>query len=139
MKGESSMKKRVLAFFLMMLLIATLCTGVSASGPVDNESIGSKQAYFIVIDGEPYSYSPYIIVGYNHNVTGYHVGLVQRALNNVNYYHPEADCYSGKSIPDEIFGPDTYEAVKKFQSFCGLTADGMVGTDTWSAFESWCH
>ncbi|MDR0426887.1 MAG: peptidoglycan-binding protein [Clostridiales bacterium] len=36
--------------------------------------------------------------------------------------------------PDGVFGPGTAEAVRAFQTFNGLTVDGIVGKNTWSAF-----
>ena len=49
---------------------------------------------------------------------GEDVKAVQKALH----------CY-----PDGIFGELTEEAVKYFQSGNSLTADGIVGKDTWPA------
>jgi peptidoglycan hydrolase-like protein with peptidoglycan-binding domain len=40
--------------------------------------------------------------------------------------------YGYKSvIADRDFGPRTQSAVKSFQSFHGLRADGVVGANTW--------
>ena len=36
---------------------------------------------------------------------------------------------------DGDFGSNTLEAVKKFQSDCGLKADGIVGPLTWGALD----
>lgn len=37
---------------------------------------------------------------------------------------------------DGVFGQGTQNAVKKFQLSCGLSADGIVGGDTWSRLQS---
>ncbi|MXV18533.1 peptidoglycan-binding domain-containing protein [Deinococcus xianganensis] len=37
---------------------------------------------------------------------------------------------------DGSFGPSTESAVKSFQTSKGLTADGIVGPNTWLALES---
>lgn len=42
------------------------------------------------------------------------------------------DCPCGKSKDDGDFGSDTKKAVEKYQREKGLTADGIVGKDTWS-------
>ena len=34
---------------------------------------------------------------------------------------------------DGNFGPDTQASVKAFQTWAGVTADGVVGDSTWSA------
>ncbi len=51
--------------------------------------------------------------------TGTAVGVIQRFLA----VHPV----------DEIFGPATAAAVKKYQAMRGLVADGIVGPATWAA------
>lgn len=43
-----------------------------------------------------------------------------------------AEGYLGKSDIDGYFGSKTTEATKKWQRKAGLTADGMVGDNTWS-------
>lgn len=52
------------------------------------------------------------------------VKTLQRLLNALGY-----DC--GKV--DGIFGSKTLIAVKEFQTKQGLTVDGIVGKDTWTA------
>lgn len=41
----------------------------------------------------------------------------------------------GSSGIDGVFGKQTENAVKQFQTDCGLTADGVCGKDTWKAIE----
>ncbi|HEY2353542.1 MAG TPA: peptidoglycan-binding domain-containing protein [Gaiellaceae bacterium] len=52
---------------------------------------------------------------------GPQVKILQHALIQLGYLQPPAD---------GVFGPGTKSAVQSFQSAYGLTADGVVGTDT---------
>ena len=58
---------------------------------------------------------------------GEDVRTIQRMLNNIGRVYP--------IIPplaeDGIFGPLTEASVRAFQTFFGLTADGVVGATTW--------
>ena len=63
--------------------------------------------------------------------TGNYVQALQYYLSVIGYFN--------EFIPfiqiDGIFGPATEDAVKQFQSLYGLTADGIVGRQTWSKLE----
>jgi hypothetical protein len=52
---------------------------------------------------------------------------VQSFLQSTTYYQGPLDCE---------FGSQTYNAVKTFQRSVGLTADGVVGTDTWKNMQT---
>lgn len=60
--------------------------------------------------------------------TGERVDLVQQYLNEI------AEVYS--DVPtltvEGIYGPQTQAAVRQFQTLFGLTADGVVGEQTWN-------
>lgn len=58
--------------------------------------------------------------------TGDEVTLLQQYLNKLDY----------TVGVDGIFGPATESAVKAYQTNKGLTADGIVGSDTWDALEA---
>ena len=59
--------------------------------------------------------------------TGEDVEYLQRRLNGIGF---------GSLVVDGIFGVTTEEAVKIFQKYYGLTADGIVGIQTWAKLES---
>ena len=62
---------------------------------------------------------------------GNEVKLIQYYLNFLPFFNnrlPSIDA-------DGIFGPATENAVKAFQSEYGLTADGIVGRDTWNRLQ----
>ena len=56
-----------------------------------------------------------------HGARGDEVKTVQRLLADTGYYAGEID---------GVFGGGTLQAVKEFQAYHGLTADGVVGKDT---------
>ncbi len=57
------------------------------------------------------------------------IRLLQFFLSAVGTYNDQIPV-----VPvDGIFGPQTREAVIAFQTFAGLTPDGIVGTNTWNA------
>ena len=58
---------------------------------------------------------------------GEDVEYLQRRLNGIGF---------GSLAVDGIFGVATESAVKKFQKYYGLTANGIVGSQTWNKLES---
>lgn len=138
------MKKRVLAFFVMMLLIATLCTGVSASDSDIIEPETRSGPFMFYLNGQIYTVPPSLIVGWAYYNVGYYVEVLQMALNSTDYNHATGtrpNCYVGNV--DGIFGGVTYNAVINFQNWINvmenftnnnanyLTPDGIVGSETW--------
>ena len=63
-----------------------------------------------------------LIIQTQQGKTGQEVRALQRLLR---------DKFGYAISVDGIFGPDTANAVKDFQSDYGLTADGIVGPLTW--------
>ncbi|MEM7727089.1 MAG: peptidoglycan-binding domain-containing protein [Cyanobacteria bacterium P01_A01_bin.45] len=58
---------------------------------------------------------------------GEDVEYLQRRLNGIGF---------GSLLVDGIFGVATEESVKKFQKYYGLTADGIVGSQTVAKLKS---
>jgi zinc D-Ala-D-Ala carboxypeptidase len=63
-----------------------------------------------------------LIIQVQQGKTGQEVRAVQRLLKDKFGYNVNVD---------GIFGPDTTNAVKQFQTAKGLTSDGIVGPKTW--------
>lgn len=76
------------------------------------------------VSGVPASYPGYpLSVG----SVGSDVMKIQEQLNAISNNYPLIP----KLVPDGIFGEQTQQAVRTFQSVFGLTADGIVGSRTW--------
>lgn len=63
--------------------------------------------------------------------TGEAVRVVQFYLAVIGYFNEELPVIA----VDGIYGPETTEAVKAFQTLYGLTVDGIVGRNTWNALQ----
>ena len=101
--------------------------GVVPTGVID-ETTWNKivNAYYYVLANaevsEPYPGEPIA-----RGSQGASVLFIQTALNAVNQHVPEIP-----SVADDgIFGEETERAVRAFQSYYGLTVDGIVGPETW--------
>lgn len=76
------------------------------------------------VSGVPVSYPGFALsVG----SVGSDVMKIQEQLNAISNNYPLIP----KLVPDGIFGEQTQNAVKVFQSVFGLTQDGVVGSRTW--------
>ncbi len=60
--------------------------------------------------------------------SGVTILALQYYLDIIAYF---SDAIAGSVVQDGYFGPNTAAAVKSFQSFVGLLADGIVGMQTW--------
>lgn len=67
-------------------------------------------------------------VGYNYLVSGGYVQAVQRMLLQSGF---------GYSAVDGYYGPDTNRGIRGFQTKHGLSADGIVGPQTWGEFQKY--
>ena len=76
------------------------------------------------VSGVPASYPGFPL---SPGSSGSDVMKIQEQLNRISDNYPLIP----KLVPDGIFGPQTQEAVKVFQSVFGLTQDGVVGSRTW--------
>nr|WP_272909039.1 peptidoglycan-binding domain-containing protein [Alicyclobacillus tolerans] len=71
-------------------------------------------------------------VGYGYVTSG---GLVRAVQEMVDY----AGFSVGPNGFDGQYGPDTENAIKEWQTANGLSADGIVGSQTWNSFENYLH
>lgn len=86
--------------------------------------ISYYETYFHVSGDKTYNVYVTTYVGYGHTTSGNPVHLVQLLLKRVGF----------STGVDSIFGNDTYNKVKSFQSRYGLNSDGVVGLGTWKKF-----
>jgi peptidoglycan hydrolase-like protein with peptidoglycan-binding domain len=71
--------------------------------------------------------SPNIGSGGNANVVGFWQEILMASENNWSACVPEQ--------ADGVFGGNTTNGTKKFQTALGVTSDGIVGPNTWNAAE----
>ena len=78
------------------------------------------------IHGEPYPGEPL-----KEGDSGDDVLRIQQQLNAISNENPDVSAVT----PDGVFGSATLNAVKEFQQYYGLEADGIVGRQTWGAIQ----
>lgn len=64
--------------------------------------------------------------------SGNNVTIMQKYLNSIAARYPSIPTV----VADGIFGTRTEDAVKAFQRYFGLTADGVIGASTWNMIVS---
>jgi hypothetical protein len=118
-------------------VIATVGTGmfaalVSGAAPASADTLSPDgcrvraRGDLAYKDGPNWGYNCRVGYGYlQHN--NRMVLAVQSFLQSTTYYQGALDCE---------FGNQTYNAVKTFQRSVGLTADGVVGANTWKKMQS---
>jgi len=83
-----------------------------------------QSAHGLVVDGKVGNQTwPVLIIQVQSGSSGDAVRAVQRQLHE----------RSGWLTIDGIFGPQTNSVARDFQTFCGLSVDGIVGPVTWNA------
>lgn len=124
------MKKRIVS--ILLVLVITVCalpiSAFAADPNVPPSDLQSYETYFLDKNGNYYK------VNKNTNVSkgakwGY-VGCIQDLMNKFYYASGNSAYYVG--AVDFDFGTKTESAVLTFQANMGLTADGIVGWNTWS-------
>ncbi len=78
------------------------------------------------IHGEPYPGTPL-----KEGDSGDDVLRIQQQLNAISNENPDVSAVT----PDGVFGSATLNAVKEFQQYYGLEADGIIGRQTWGAIQ----
>lgn len=109
------LKKGILSFLILSALVLT------------SFAINQDKAYAGTMQ-DNWSYNDY--VGYSYVQSGGYVYAVQQML-----YSSGLGYYVG--VVDGYWGPNTYDAVKRFQSMTGLYPDGIVGPATWAKFQQY--
>jgi peptidoglycan hydrolase-like protein with peptidoglycan-binding domain len=94
-------------------------------GPKTTEAVRAFQAgHKLTVDGKVGNQTwTELIIEVRNGSTGNAVRAVQSQIRS----------RSGWLMIDGIFGPDTENVVRSFQSFCHLSIDGIVGPYSWNA------
>ncbi|MDR2647256.1 MAG: peptidoglycan-binding protein [Oscillospiraceae bacterium] len=100
--------------------IVTIYNAVKRLGELDSDGISASEAQEL----------------YNRNLKvgnlGQEVRILQQYLDFISLFYPSMD----RVTIDGIFGAETERAVRAFQQRYGLTADGVVGRNTWNWLQS---
>ncbi len=125
---------------LIFVLVSGLAINAHAANPIARGPITSYDSgtnyYLDARGGTIYKipHGTYIGDGYSNN--SYYVEGVQSSLDALNRtslsYGDTLSCYPG--FIDGLWGTNTRSAVRSFQSYTGLSADGVVGPNTWTKF-----
>ncbi|MCU0571142.1 MAG: peptidoglycan-binding protein [Oculatellaceae cyanobacterium Prado106] len=59
------------------------------------------------------------------------LGTVSPVVADVQFFLSDQGFYEGAA--DSVYGDATFDAVVSFQQAQGITADGVIGSETWSA------
>lgn len=137
--------KKIISTLLLICMVASIgCLSAFAAEPeFDTPKVSGMSTtlaaanYTIYINDTKYTVPTDTYVGYNHTETGTYVKTAQRALNRVNSLYDSADCSAG--TVDGIFGDNTEQATRNFQSWAGYTSDGVIGPTTWGGFVICCN
>jgi peptidoglycan hydrolase-like protein with peptidoglycan-binding domain len=94
-------------------------------GPKTTEAVRAFQAeHSLTVDGKVGNQTwPELVIEVRNGSQGDAVRAVQSQIRS----------RSGWLTIDGIFGPETENVVRSFQSFCHLGVDGIVGPNTWNA------
>jgi peptidoglycan hydrolase-like protein with peptidoglycan-binding domain len=97
-------------------------------GPLTAAAVKAFQArHELLVDGKVGNQTwPVLIIEVSSGSTGDAVRAVQSQIHS----------RSGWLAIDGIFGPQTDNAVRSFQSFCEIAIDGIVGPNTWNRLVS---
>lgn len=131
------MKKKVISLLLVFaLIISVVPTHAFAANGNTASTYASSTAVYVFRNRSGGEYdiraNEYIGMGYS-NPTG-HVIIIQVLLNRIVWETDDTGFSAG--TVDGLFGTNTRNAVIYFQNWKGLSADGIVGPDTWAALHS---
>lgn len=128
------MKKRLISA-LLVLVIAICMFPVSAFAINPNtppSGLGSNETWFRTANDQYYIVNKNTLVKQGDKWG--HVACIQSLMNK--FYGCTGNSYYYVGSIDSDFGPKTHTAVRTFQANMGLTADGIVGPQTWSTFHT---